>query len=552
MNVNNSKIAFIQLARFGDIVQLINAVQGLKQSNQNLELILICRTQFYKPLKSIVDQYFDKVFDIATHEFLLEENLEGIEETIDTFLNTLNKEQIDVLINCTYSEASNYLTALIHCNHKLGPYYNQSNQLIIKDHWSRFIYSNVLETKLNPFNIVDIFKNIIGHRNKNFNTTKTFTDLKKITVAIHPHASHTRKIWPSHKWTEVIYQLCKNSNVEKVLLLGSDKDISRTHEILSSQLVDNYKSKIINHTGKISVVDTHHLFQEIDLFIGHDSMVSHIAALNKVQTLTIPLGTVRPIETAPYLNGAVVVSPKTECFPCFASQACEFPACHNDVSPQAVSIIAKNIIDHGQLDFDALSKDLSIFHSSSIDVNVVHFDVFGLMYFKRSKEYEYDSVEILRSFYKMAWYFIFNDIESNIPFPHISSTVYQKLFSTVDGLKYLYELCEFGKKYSKFILEELTLDDSNLEKINEYSKKIEEIDLMQMAVSNQYPLLSPISNYYHVSKGQLPGSTVVELSQSSFYLFQEYASVVSVMYDLIEKTLQNYKIKINNSRPKER
>ena len=110
------------------------------------------------------------------------------------------------------------------------------------------------------------------------------------------------------------------------------------------------------------------------------------------------------------------------------------------------------------------------------------------------------------------------------------------------GLQHLFELSEFGQKYSRYILEEISSSTPSISKIKEYSKKIDEIDQLQALVQKTSPYLAPIIDYFKVRKGNLFGENIVKLTESSYYCFEENAHLASVMYELIQNTIAEYKI----------
>jgi len=108
------------------------------------------------------------------------------------------------------------------------------------------------------------------------------------------------------------------------------------------------------------------------------------------------------------------------------------------------------------------------------------------------------------------------------------------------GMQNLYELCEFGKKYSQYILEEISSKATDITKIKSYSSKIDEIDQLQTLVKSTFPLLSPIIDYFTLVKSNLAGENIVELTESSYLAFQDNANFCRIMYELIEQTLVDY------------
>ena len=56
----------------------------------------------------------------------------------------------------------------------------------------------------------------------------------------------------------------------------------RQRDLLDSPSLINMKGKVFNHAGKAKLSDTYQALQNASLFIGHDSVVSHLAS----ETLT--------------------------------------------------------------------------------------------------------------------------------------------------------------------------------------------------------------------------------------------------------------------------
>jgi len=92
-------------------------------------------------------------------------------------------------------------------------------------------------------------------------------------------------------------------------------------------------------------------------------------------------------------------------------------------------------------------------------------------------------------------------------------------------------------------LEEISSSIPRIEKIKEYSAKIDEIDSLTKLVKQTHPHLSPVIDFYTVQKGNLAGDNIVELTESSFLLYNDSLNAISVLYELIEKTITEHKTK---------
>ena len=74
---------------------------------------------------------------------------------------------------------------------------------------------------------------------------------------------------------------------------------------------------------------------------------------------------------------------------------------------------------------------------------------------------------------------------------------------------------------------------------------------MQVLVGKASPILNPIIDFYNLKKSKMSGGNLVELCSSSYEIYQSIASYTDIFYELIEKTLNENKIKNRNTSMKE-
>ncbi|WP_372651980.1 glycosyltransferase family 9 protein [Halobacteriovorax sp.] len=540
-------IAIVQILRLGDIIQTIQTAKSLRQEHgDKYKLLLIARKKFANHLLDQINEVFDECITIDLKDLVLKSetvNLENSLNNIRELKAKISSHNIDVCVNLSYSKTANYLMSLITASHKIGPYYNENANLNINDKWSQYLYANVLETSLNSFNLVDLYKLIIGVSPKEDSSNIVKTGNKN-KVFIHPFASDKKKVWGDSKWVEVIFKFLRDNESKEVFLVGAKNDQEACKKIINNPLLQTYNNRINDLTGKHNITELKELLDDDSMFIGHDSMVSHLASLKKVPIITISLGTVRTAETVPYIAGAYNLSPQTKCFPCKPDTACDFYQCHADIPYQTVNE-ALTIVSNGEeLTKESLNKKLSHFHLNSINITKSAYNSLGLLSLESVLENEATYDETIRKFFTITWSYLVSEIEGHNEFPKISDKTHQRLLTDMKGLQQLFELSEFGKKYSRYILEEISCETPNLNKIKDYSKKVDEIERLSDIVSETHPQLSPIINYGKVARANLHGDNLVQLTESSFYSFHDQANATSIMYELCEKTLtQNQKNK---------
>ena len=534
----------IQLTRIGDVLQTYQTCELFKKSYPDVRLVLIARKQFASGLDFLLDKVFDEVILLDFKEiYNSSKTFSEIQAGLNQHIEKINSFNIDVLINLSFSKTSSYLSSVIETKHRLGSRYTETNEVIVSDQWSQFIYANVMGGPNNPFNLVDAFRNIFGFEVNENDIQAIEVKTDKPVISIHPFASQDKKQWKSSKWVEVIFKLLKTHPEASLNLLGSPGEVEKANEILSDALLKNYQDQITNYVGKTNFKELYTVLQDSTHFIGHDSMTGHLAKIARIPTLTISLGTVRPIETTPYGLKSFNIVPRTKCYPCFPDDKCDFFQCHADVSYQAVAGVIDQFVKKGEINYETLSKDVSNFHLDPVDIFESYFTNKGYFSLAGINPRFASPKEIVGNLLRSAWLFKFNELEEIQDYPSLNEKSYNELYELLKGVQHLFELCEFGKKYSKYILLEVAGDSPSVSKIKEYSKKIDEIDQLQELILKTHPLLTPVIRYYKVVKGNLVGENIIELSESSHTVYHDCGLVCSILFELIEKTLAEHKIK---------
>jgi ADP-heptose:LPS heptosyltransferase len=537
----NKTFTIIQLTRLGDLVQTYQAASELKKFYPDLKLKLIARSQFAKPLNFLLSTIFDEIIPIDIHS-LLSNDLEEYIENIHQWLDQPSLKEIDVLINLSFCEASNYLSTLIDAEHKLGTRIDDNNQVIVKDQWSQVIYAMVMGGPYCPFSLVDLYKNILGIT-PSFIEKPTYEKVKNIKLAIHPFASDTKKHWKHTKWTEVLYKFLKDNENAEVHIFGAKNESQKVELITATTIIKKYSNRIYNHVGKLSLEETYLQLGKCSHFIGHDSLLGHLAKVSGLPTLTIALGTVRPIETTPYGPRSYVLSPRSKCFPCFPDTPCSFYQCHANLSYQATSSILNQFTNNEFIDEKTVYNETSSFHLDSLDIH--EFGQSSSGWFTLSKLGDDSPLyrDFIRDIYRVAFSFKLEEIEEKFNYPNLSREHIVQIEHIQKGIEQYYELCEFGKKYSKFILLEISKKDPQLELIKNYADKVDEVDRLQELLKQTYSELVPIIDFYKVMKFNLHGENIVELSESSYVVYNDNSIMCSILHELFGQTIDYFQKK---------
>ncbi len=538
---NEKTICIVQMTRIGDLLQTLISAKNLKAAFPQMKLKLVARKSFARPITSILKTTFDEIFLLDTQQVIVN-SLTTTLENLDNFLQDINATPTDLVVNLSFSKTSSYLANLINAQYKLGMYHNKQANQQIPDPWSQFVFSNVMATDLSPFSLVDIFNGILGVSNKQI--AKATINKNSRTITIHPFASHHKKFWATNKWAEVIYKLLKNNPQLEINLIGSGKERAAAEELCNTPILKLFSSRLHNQVGQTSIPESLEIIKNSKLFIGHDSMAAHLAALAQRTAIILPLGTVHPHETAPYSAGNYILIPRSSCYPCNLDTKCEFKQCHADIPYQVVYSMAHNLFNNNDsLTKEIIEKENSVFHLTSLSIYRTYFNEHNFLKFENVLGQTLSTKEIIRTLYRITWLFYFANKEEKNPFLELTEETANDISKFLNTLQHLYELTEFGKKYSHYILSEISSETPQLQSIKEYSQKIDEIEnLRKMLLKTSY-LITPIVNFFTTARGNLQGTNIVELTEETYLSFHDEGLVISAIYDLSEKILTEYNIK---------
>lgn len=531
--MNTVKIAIIQLTRIGDVLQTLKAVRQLKSEHTNLHLTLIARKKFAGGLVFLLETIFDEIVLIETKELVVN-NLSDSLNKQKILLNELRAKKFALAVNLSFNKSSGYLTTLINSQLTTGITRDTFNKIVINDKWSQYLFATTMKGTTNPFNLVDVFKYILGCK-QSFPLEDFNHHLPKSYITIHPFASDRKKHWGANKWADIIHRLLKENPDHEVHIVGSKDDLTSAKSIAMNPVLAGVKEKVHLTINK-DLIHVYELLTKSALFIGHDSMVSHMASETLTPSLIVSLGTVRPHETIPYQENVIALAPKTSCFPCTVQTSCDLLPCHGHIPHQAASTIGSLLLNKEDVTEEKLSKQLTPFQMNSMTVykNTLFTENMETNQLSRDND---NVKESFRIFYKVLWHLYLNDLDIKVTPPRLSKDSLKVMAHYLDGVNYLYELYSFSVKYSNSILQELSNQKPNEELINKDIEKMNEIDHLCNITMTNYPLLADLINTLYVRKVNTSGNNLKEIIQEQLIIFCDGIHLTQALYSLIEKTV---------------
>lgn len=536
--MSNSKIrvAVVQMTRIGDLIQTMQAVRQLKAEKQNIEVVLIARRKFAQGLQFLLETVYDDIILFDTGDFFEKRDFTDAKIKVHNFINDLNKFEFDLVVNLSFSKSSSFLSTLLKSKYQMGLGRNKRSDISINDKWSQYIYSTVMSSTNNPFSLVDIYRYILGSTVTHRLHSEISFDARKNNIVLHPFASIKKKRWGVSKWSELIYKLAKENPDYTFTIVGAKEDLLEVERIMHSPSLSSIMGRITNRVGQNSIANTYELLMNSKLFIGHDSMVSHLASETLTPSIVLSLGSVRPHETSAYHENLINISPKNSCFPCKIATECELLPCHNSINYQTVSSIASGMMNQINIDKDFLQENLTAFQLDSVKIHKTQLTDNGLE-LKEISNNHHSAADVFKEYYKIIWQYYLREAEVESKIPDITPETAQKLSNYLDGTNYLYELYNFGVKYSNRLISECESTHPNTEIIKENISKLSEIDELCAVTKSTYPLLTDLIDFFYVNKANSPGDSILDISKHNLLTYYDASNLVAVLNDFIDKSV---------------
>ena len=565
-------ICLVQLTRIGDLLQTLKAAQLFKARYPRVRLILVGRKKFLATLTFLLPKTFDKIYALDYDQIVhpLEGQAPSLRDALQRlrqWLDSINQETIDVVVNLSFSPSSSYLTKLISAKHYLGLTRRNNGELDIAGSWAQYIYATTMAGPLNPFSIIDLYQMMLSPSHDLTKNDEIMPEeqhsasrdatiwrpyhlpqdwaQREFTLVVHPFASHGKKTWKIHKWGEVIYKIAKNIPSLKIVIVGGPQDVKDGHQLEDMALIKQVMAQVDWQIGKTSLAQLHKILSLARLLLAPDSMAQQLSMFTKTPAVILALGCVRPIETTAYAPYNLILSPRRGCFPCFLQDGCPDYACHAHLNETLVAQVVTEYLTSGMFDLAKFKQDNSAYYLEGISLwasEISPNSLFNL----RPLIGGQDIRDIFRQLYRVVFSYDLAQLEGTVPFPHISGGIRELLAKHQAGLKYLADLAQFGKQYSQAIIQELALAHPAIEKIKELTQKISEIEDLQNILKKTYPYLAPLIDLGTVRKAHLTGSNLVHLAEASYFTYEHSYCQAQIMQDLIQQTIDHYQ---NFARP---
>ena len=254
-NTNHKKrILFITLSNIGDVILTIPTLLKLSKRYKNAKFDIVGDDR-----SKILFKYCPFINKLFTKD-----KSKGFRGTL-SLLRDIRKTNYDVAVDLR----SDGLLYLIRANKKFHKINNKNIHSIEKH------YLSIKEQdKKIPEPII-----WLSNEEKRKARKLLPKSYKKI-LALGLGANSSHKIWPTKFYAELGNLL--KQQFDLIVLIGDVKD----NEFFSI-FTKNYKGPLLNLSGKLDLLTTAAVLEKVQLFIGNDSGLGHIASAVNVNTFTI-------------------------------------------------------------------------------------------------------------------------------------------------------------------------------------------------------------------------------------------------------------------------
>ncbi len=404
--MEKEKIALIQIARMGDLLQCVPLINALGETYQ-ITLVADKNIREVASLMPAIDEFLPidikSLSQIAsTDEISLSEKYLILKNCFSDFSGF----SFSKVINLNYSSLSCIIADLITDGEKTGFHYSPNSRTITGNTWIKYLLTSTAMRRYNRINLADIFHYCAGSVISQDMPKRSIIGLSqrqkdsKPLIAIQTGAGNKKRLWPSRYFAALCKMLINEYNA-KIILTGNVKERERAENIRKLAGSNN----IENLAGKTNISDLADYLQKCRLLITCDTGTMHLAASLNTPVLALFFGPAYCFETGPFTENNYIIQSYESCSPCMESAPCKDRKCVNSISPEIVFKTADAILKNKPR-FDCRNET---FQKLAIYKTTV--DSFGITYKPVTNEparYEDQLTDALR----YTWFNIMDCVDS--------------------------------------------------------------------------------------------------------------------------------------------
>ncbi len=345
---------FINLTRFGDLLQTQPAITGI--TNKGGEVGLVCLDNFAGAAALL--RHVRQAHAMPGARFLasLDKSWgQSLSVCLEWARGVIHEHRPEVIVNLTPMLSSRMLSRLfVQASDTLGlpepelhgfgldPFGFGSSS----NPWTVFLQASSGNRGCSPFNLVDLFCKSVGLDKGPWAFSLQEPDSGAMGaalellgalpkgmrgfVALQLGASADRRRWPVERFAALGGMLAKELRLMPVLL-GSKGEAQLGERYLQAG------APAVNRIGKTSLPELAAVLRQSELLVSNDTGTMHLAAGLGVPLAAIFLATAQPWDTGPYAVGNYCLEPDLDCHPCqFGTECPHDLRCRLTIPPETV------------------------------------------------------------------------------------------------------------------------------------------------------------------------------------------------------------------------
>ncbi len=325
--LNYQKILVIQTAFLGDVIMSTPLIRALREIFASAEIDVVTI-----PATSIVFRECPHVNNVL--HFDKRKLLRKIGSFIQLVFK-LRKRKYDLAVSIQGSLTSSFLMLLGGISTRVG-FARQKWVTISVTHEKGLHIRERYISLVKPFSDknFDLQTEIFwsnNEENKSQQFIQDFRENGRFLVGIAPGS-----VWNTKRWLKeyfaILLNLLEQENI-KVILIGGEDD-----RLLCEEIVGKSKANAMNLAGKLSILESAAVIQQLDLMISNDSAPLHIANAVKTDVIAFFGPTVQRFGCYPYRANDRMLEVDLYCRPCskHGSRTCpeKHFRCMRDIKPK--------------------------------------------------------------------------------------------------------------------------------------------------------------------------------------------------------------------------
>jgi ADP-heptose:LPS heptosyltransferase len=334
------KILIIQPYRYGDILQMQPVIKSITEKFEGCKIHYLADDYFSEILGGC--PYIDRVIVFPKMKCVAEmkyrENFRNGNEILDKFIDELQAEKYDIVINFNLSRSAAFCAYLAQGASKYGRLINLNGESSVSGDWTRYLLSFTGKRVYNSYNLVDLFYRMAedamglpegGLKRQGLffwaddndrEAADCFIRKNKIkcgAAGIQVGASKKYRMILNDRYHELVKSL--NADGLDVVLFGGPGESAEAEKIIAAC---GSGARVFNSCGAFSIRQNYAMLSRLDIFVTVDTLNMHLAAAAGAKVLAVFYGEAYPYETGAYAGGVYFAYSPIPCSPCADADKC--------------------------------------------------------------------------------------------------------------------------------------------------------------------------------------------------------------------------------------